>query len=95
MPPAVRQGDLTSGHPPFLPTSIMMGSTDVLINNMGAARVGDPIIPHTDGLTPPHPSTISSGSGSVLVNDKPLARIGDTIACGDMLTQGSGNVISQ
>jgi len=57
---------------------VAAGSTDVMINGVGAARLGD----FTTGHTPPGhtffpPAPIISGSGSVFANNLPLAAVGD------------------
>ena len=84
MPGAARQGQDSAGG------TIVEGSSDVIINGTGAARVGDAVAGH--GL-PPHDSPVmAEGSDSVFVNGLPLSRSGDLASCGDAAT-GSGDVI--
>lgn len=95
MPPVARQNDMTTGHPPFPPTTIMLGSVNVMCNNLGVARSGDMIVPHVDPSTGvPHAAPIAGGSGTVMVNNMPIARVGDPIGCGDTIAMGSGNVMA-
>jgi len=91
MPAAVRLGDLSTGHPPWPPRPNNGASTDVLINNLGAHRVGDTWAIHCAGSSC-HVSTQLTGSPNVFVNGRALARVGDDIACGDKNAQGSPNV---
>lgn len=84
MPGAARQGQDEAGG------TILEGSSDVIINGTGAARVGDSVAGH--GL-PPHDSPVLiEGSSTVLVNGIALSRSGDLASCGDAAT-GSGDVI--
>ena len=90
MPSASRINDATSGHGCFPPQTVVAGSSDVLINGIPAARVGDAVTPHTCVVT--HPGTIAIGSSTVFINGVPAARIGDPIDCGSTLVGGSSNV---
>ncbi|RNM20598.1 uropathogenic specific protein [Dickeya undicola] len=97
MPGAARLNDIGSGHECFPDTPIIEGSSDVLINGLPAARVGDTVQMH--GCTCPqaphgvHGRKISAGSATVLINGKSAARIGDDIDCGGLIVSGSSNVI--
>ncbi|MBO6850380.1 MAG: type VI secretion system PAAR protein [Marinobacter sp.] len=85
-------GDLGSDHEGFPPTPVIAGSPDVLIDGKPAARVGDPLAPHSKPKHPPHPRTISGGSSTVMINGKPAAVTGGAISCGGV-TIGSGSVV--
>ncbi len=85
-------GDLGSDHEGFPPTPVIAGSPDVLIDGKPAARVGDPLVPHSKPKHPPHPRTITGGSSTVMINGKPAAVTGGAISCGGV-TIGSGSVV--
>jgi len=85
-------GDLGSDHEGFPPTPVIAGSPDVLIDGKPAARVGDPLAPHSKPKHPPHPRTITGGSATVMINGKPAAVTGGAISCGGV-TIGSGSVV--
>ena len=66
---------------PFVSSSALC-STNVLINGIGAVRVGDIMAAHPDGLpctpTPiPHSPALSTGSATVFINGLPAGRVGD------------------
>lgn len=63
-------------------TPIVTASSDVLINGMGAARVGDAC-----GCG----AVITSGFPSVLVNGRPLAHVGSLTSHGGSIVSGSGD----
>ena len=91
--PAARVGDATSGG-----GHIISGSSTVLINSLGAARVGDNIVtPLVVGLVPCVGGPIlPPGSATVLINGLPAARSGDLAAtvCGpETIVIGSPNVL--
>ena len=96
MPEAARLNDLVKGDPhahgcPACPHTvqgpIVIGSTDVFINNLPAAREGD-----TGIATPccgPNTFEIKMGSGTVYINGKMAARKGDmTLHC----SMGTGKI---
>lgn len=85
-------GDLGSDHEGFPPTPVIAGSPDVLIDGKPAARVGDPLAPHSKPKHSPHPRTITGGSATVMINGKPAAVTGGAISCGGV-TIGSGSVV--
>ncbi|QBM16084.1 hypothetical protein MARI_01640 [Marinobacter sp. JH2] len=85
-------GDLGSDHQGFPPTPVIAGSPDVLIDGKPAARVGDPLAPHSKPKHPPHPRAIAAGSATVLINGIPAAVTGGAISCGGV-TIGSGSVV--
>jgi len=94
MPPAVRLGDVALGHGSFPPTNTCAASSDTIINNKGAHRVGDAIIPHgSPSPSPPHGRAAAVGSPDTFVNGRPLVRIGDAVNCGGMLATGSPDTI--
>lgn len=94
MPPVVRLGDSSTGHGCFPPKSNVAASGNVLVNGIGAHRVGDAWAVHCGGICGCHDSVAAAGSGSVMVNGMPVARVGDSISCGCSCAAGSGNVIA-
>lgn len=95
MPAQARLGDMSAGHACFAPTAIVSGvASTVFINGIPAALVGSIHGPHTCDKTT-HAGglrQVVSGSSTVFIEGKAAARIGDTIADGDCIAQGSGNV---
>lgn len=89
MPAANRKGDMSAGADDP-PTAAQSGSPDVIINGKDAMRVGDPYVPHGGG---PHSRSVSSGSSVVIVNGQKAARIGDDLDCGDVIAEGSPDVV--
>jgi uncharacterized Zn-binding protein involved in type VI secretion len=89
--PAFRQGDLTTGHPPFAPVQAVQFSRDVKVNGKPAVRQGDKFEKHCSkgGC---HVGA-ATGSQTVFVNGKPMARTGDPLTCGDKAGKGSSNVL--
>lgn len=92
MPSAVRLGDSTTSHGCFPPTTLSSASSNVIINGIGAVKVGDSIIPHCCDSTC-HGGVQASGSPNVMTNSNQQARVGDSISCGDTNAAGSPNVI--
>jgi len=94
MPAAARQGD--AGIPHCSPYVIATGSTDVVINGRGAARIGDTSVPH---LIPAgrrcgtHTAPIVTGSSSVIINGRPAAFVGSKLASCTAVATGSSDVI--
>jgi uncharacterized Zn-binding protein involved in type VI secretion len=88
---AVRLGDISTGHDGFHSRANDQASSDVIINGIGAHRVGDHWPTHCNVSC--HDGVEATGSNDVIVNGKPLARIGDKISCGDFTAQGSSDVI--
>jgi uncharacterized Zn-binding protein involved in type VI secretion len=80
--PAARIGDSISHG-----GSITEGSTDVLTNGAGQARVGDAVTCTLHGA-----QTITDGSSTVFVNGRKAARVGDPISCGAVIISGSADV---
>ena len=95
MPPAARIGDnhvcpmQTPGTPPVphVGGPINMGSPNVKIGFMPAARVGDMCI----CVGPP--DSILMGSMSVFINFMPAARLGDSTIHGGKIVIGAPNVM--
>lgn len=75
------------GPVPHVGGPIAVGSPDVLINGMPAARVGDMAV----CVGPP--DRIAKGSATVLINNKPAARMGDSTAHGGVIVTGMPNVL--
>lgn len=88
---AVIVGDIGTDHDGFPPTKITSGSPNVKFDFMPAARLGDPLEPHSKPKHPPHGRSISSGSSTVMINGKPAAITGGSISCGGV-TIGSSSV---
>lgn len=94
MPAAARQGD--SGVVHCSGYTIANGSSDVLINGRGAARVGDTSTSHQKPggrRCGTHSAAISSGSSTVRINGRAAARVGDALAGCTSIASGSGDVI--
>jgi uncharacterized Zn-binding protein involved in type VI secretion len=94
VPAAARKGD--AGVPHCGPYVIATGSSDVIINGRGAARVGDTSTSH---LRPAgrkcavHAPPIIRGSASVIINGRPAARVGDALSSCTLVASGSSDVI--
>jgi len=71
---------------------VLEGSADVLINGVGAARVGDAVEAHSPGtglhLTP----VIAQGSLTVKIDGIPAAYVGCLLNCGHIIITGSPDV---
>ena len=96
MPSQARIGDtFATGHACTGTSTIASGSSDVLANKIGCARLGDKSASHTilvgDDCVP-HVVSITSGSPTVLINKRKSARVGDSIDAGS-ITSGSSDVI--
>lgn len=89
--PAVRFGDMHSGHQCFPPTTAIQGSTDVKINGLAAVRTGDQFVTHACGK--PHPVYAGQGSTTVMINNLPAMRVGDPTQCTAVIITGSSNVL--
>lgn len=97
MPAVARIGDeIDTGHACDTTALIGEGSTDVFCNEIGVARQGDDIAPHTilvGIVCVPHSAEVNEGSPDVFVNGIPLARLGDSADQGS-ITEGSPNVFA-
>lgn len=89
---AAKIGDIGTDHDGFHPTAIIEGSSDVFIDGIPAARVGDALAPHDKPKNPLHPRAIASGSSTVFINGKPAALTGSAVDCGGVII-GSGTVV--
>lgn len=83
--PAARLSDTNSCPLPGHGSNpIATGSSDVLINNLPTARIGD---------TSSCGDTITVGIPTILVNGKPIAFLGSATAHGGVIISGSGDVL--
>ena len=71
MPAATRQSDCCTGHDACPPVPLVECSPDVIINGLGAGRVGDHYAAHGCVAHPGHQDVIAAGSGTVFINGKP------------------------
>lgn len=93
MPPAVRLGDVCTGHGSFGSRPNSTASPDVFINSLGSHRVGDSYVAHgSPSPSPPHGATAAAGSPDTFANSKQECRVGDPVSCGSAMATGSGNV---
>ncbi len=72
---------------PHVGGPVVVGSTNVKIGGLPAARKGDRLI----CVGPP--DSISKGSGSVFINGKPAARMGDSTSHGGKIVIGNPTVL--
>lgn len=93
MPNATRLGDCCTGHDGCPAVPLVEASPDVIINGMGAGRVGDHYASHGCIVHPGHSDVIASGSATVFINGRPAARTGDAVSIGGAVRDGSPNVI--
>lgn len=91
MPIAAKVSDQGSQHDGYPVTPITAGSSSVFFDGLPAARLGDPLTPHSKPEHPAHPRKIASGSATVFIDNLPAARTGDSIDCGGVVI-GSGTV---
>ena len=75
------------GGAPHVGGPVLVGSPNVVINKLPAARVGDAVV----CVGPP--DKITQGSGTVKVNGKPLARVTSGTKHGGKIVIGSPNVL--
>ena len=103
-PVAVRGAACTTGHGCDAVTTVLGGSPNVLIGNIGVLTIGDPLALHTINnpafppIPPPcidHPGQIvNTGSATVIVNGKGIARVGDSVDIAGAITAGITNVVA-
>ncbi|MDX5375948.1 MAG: type VI secretion system PAAR protein, partial [Halomonas sp.] len=79
-------------HDGFPPTPVTAGSPTVLIDGKPAARLGDPLAPHSKPDSPPHPRAIAEGSGTILIDGKPAALTGHAVSCGGVVIGSASSV---
>lgn len=92
MPPAARLTDnhvcpMSDGPKPHVGGPIVMGSPNVIVGFMPAARVGDLVT----CVGPP--DAIAMGSMKVMINFMPAARMGDTTVHGGKIVMGYPQVM--
>ena len=93
MPAGARISDMHTcplvdpGPKPHVGGPVSMGSPDVQVGNLPAARVGD----MCQCAGPP--DAIAKGSASVMINSRPAARIGDLTAHGGVIVVGELTVM--
>lgn len=75
------------GPVPHVGGPVIIGSPNVLIGSLPAARKGDKLV----CIGPP--DTINAGSSSVKINGKPAARLGDGTAHGGKIILGNPTVL--
>ena len=82
---SARQGDLhVCPIPGHIPTPIVTASSDVLVNAVNVARVGDVCACG---------AVIVAGFPSILVNGRPMAHLGSPTSHGGMIVNGSPDVV--
>ena len=99
---AVTGAACTTGHGCDSVTTVLGGSPNVVVGNVGVLRQGDPLAVHTINQVPPllppcidHPGqVVNTGSATVFVNGKPIARVGDLVDIGGSITAGIPNVFA-
>ena len=99
---AVSGAACTTGHDCDAVTTVLGGSSNVIVGNIGVLTVGDPLSPHTINQPPPllppcidHPGqVVNTGSATVFVNGKGIARVGDLVDIGGSITAGILNVVA-
>lgn len=74
--------------------TIASASDNVLINNLGAARLNDVNTTHLrpGAPCPPHSTNICRASESVLINNRGAARVGDPFSACTTIARGSPDV---
>ena len=101
-PVAVTGAACTTGHGCDAVTTVLGGSPNVLIGNLGVLTAGDPLAVHTIEQVPPllppcidHPGQIvNTGSATVIVNGKGIARVGDLCDIAGAITAGVPTVVA-
>lgn len=103
MPGAARETDVCTGHERYMgdhcdslwpPRPAIQGSSNVIINNLGAHRKTDKWAVHCcDEDYRCHDSELESGAPNVFVNGLELGRCGDPIVCTSIVATCSNNVI--
>lgn len=68
--------------------NITSASSDITIDGLGAARIGDQINCQIHG-----PGVITGGSTDILADGRGLARVGDQCSCGATITGGASDSI--
>ena len=99
---AVTGAACTTGHGCDAVTTVLGGSPNVKIGNVGVLTKGDPLAVHNINNAPPglppcinHPGqVVNTGSATVFVNGKRIARVGDSVDIGGSITAGIPNVVA-
>ena len=98
---AVTGAACTTGHGCDAVTTVLGGSPNVIVGNLGVLRQGDPLAAHTSNNTIPippcinHPGqVVNTGSATVFANGIPIARVGDLVDIGGSITAGIPNVFA-
>lgn len=68
--------------------NITSASSDIIIDGLGAARIGDQISCSQHG-----PGVITGGASDIRSDGQGLARIGDQCSCGAVITGGASDSI--
>ena len=95
MPPATRIGDADVTH--CSTPARMVGSPNVLVNNIPWSRQGDINTPHLLPCPPGcciHVAPIAVGSKTVIVNGRGAGRIGDGISACTKVATGSADTFA-
>ena len=85
-------GSTRRGCPAPLETATNQGSSDVLINGVGAVRIGDIVAPHRARGCGPDTSGLTTASSRVFANNLGVGVIGSQYTSDNTITSGSGNV---
>lgn len=85
-------GGESQGCPAPLETSTDQGSSDVLINGVGAVRIGDAVAFHRAIGCGPDLSTLTSASSKVFANNQGVGIIGGQYTSDNIITSGSRDV---
>ena len=105
MPAIVVQGELSQGHPKFLPVAAIPSQSNVFIGASLVILEGDAYEPHTRIVDPndTHIPTAAAGSPTVFIGGVGVVRDGDPLSCGDtadtqsnfsVFANGGGNAAS-
>ena len=103
-PVAIKGAACTTGHGCDAVTTVLGGSLNVKIGNVGVLTKGDPLAVHTINnpafppIPPPcidHPGqVVNTGSATVIVNKRGIARVGDLVDIGGSITAGIPTVFA-
>ena len=88
MTPIHRKSDICTGHDIYPPRPTIQASEDVIVEKIGACRVGDSYDTHG------HMGSCAGGSPNVFVNGRAIVRVGDGVSCGGAAATGSQTVFA-
>ena len=93
--PAAYLDGLTSGHLDWPPTvgAVPVPPPTVFVNGRPVVVTGSTYITHVNSKGIPHPFPTAIGTSNVTAYGMPMCRIGDFLSCGDMLANGSKDVL--